>query len=182
MNQFQTIIDFFRQIQPGDYITRKMYMDTMKGDGLTESALDNIRCHLMRAGYIYDGPNKIAGIYYIARRIPKNITSNQLYEQAYGRKEDTRFKPNVVHYQLSPDLSDITGLRIASSSEVMKAFWNYVTKNQLQAKHNPRIVNAGTDPQFKAVIGGKRSIHLFEIMKELRKHMTMTGFRQVKER
>lgn len=110
MNQFQTVMEFFRQIPVGTFITRKMYMDAFKGE-IRPTMLDNYRCLLMRANFILD-PVKDrqimhykrersfpCGVYFIQKSIPNNLTSTKLTDLAYPSTIEQRKRNKILNRQ-----------------------------------------------------------------------------------
>lgn len=86
INKWFLVKDFFSHLEPGTFVTRKMYMDIMKpliGEGLA----DAYRCYLQRVGYLYDGEIiRNRGVYFMSKQIPKDITLSKVILQAYGKK------------------------------------------------------------------------------------------------
>jgi upstream activation factor subunit UAF30 len=75
-------------------------------------------------------------------------------------------KPMTV----SPDLAAVVGKGPMPRSEVVKALWVYIKKNNLQDPKNKRNINA--DANLKKVFGGKDMVNMFEMTKLVSKHLT----------
>ena len=75
-------------------------------------------------------------------------------------------KPMTV----SPELALVVGKGPMPRSEVVKALWVYIKKNDLQDPKNKRNINA--DENLKAVFGGKAMVNMFEMTKLVSKHLS----------
>jgi chromatin remodeling complex protein RSC6 len=71
---------------------------------------------------------------------------------------------------ISPELAVVVGKGPMPRSEVVKALWVYIKKNDLQDPKNKRNINA--DPALKAVFGGKSMVNMFEMTKLVSKHLS----------
>ena len=71
---------------------------------------------------------------------------------------------------LSPELADVIGKGPMPRSEVVKALWVYIKKNNLQDEKNKRNINA--DDKLKKVFDGKATVSMFEMNKLIAKHLT----------
>ncbi len=71
---------------------------------------------------------------------------------------------------ISPELAAVVGKGPMPRSEVVKALWVYIKKNDLQDPKNKRNINA--DPALKAVFGGKSMVNMFEMTKLVSKHLS----------
>ena len=65
--------------------------------------------------------------------------------------------------QVSGDLAAVVGKGPMPRSEVVKALWVYIKKNNLQDPKNKRNINA--DENLKKVFGGKATVNMFEMKK-----------------
>ncbi|HEY4500242.1 MAG TPA: SWIB/MDM2 domain-containing protein [Candidatus Paceibacterota bacterium] len=82
-------------------------------------------------------------------------------------KENSAFmKPLNV----SADLAAVVGKGPMPRSEVVKAIWIYIKKNNLQDPSNKRNINA--DANLKKVFGGKAVVNMFEMTKLVSKHLS----------
>jgi len=82
-------------------------------------------------------------------------------------KENSAFmKPLTV----SADLAAVVGKGPMPRSEVVKALWVYIKKNNLQDPKNKRNINA--DANLKKVFGGKAVVNMFEMTKLVSKHLS----------
>ncbi len=75
-------------------------------------------------------------------------------------------KPMTV----SAELAAVVGKGPMPRSEVVKALWVYIKKNNLQDPKNKRNINA--DESLKAVFGGKAVVNMFEMTKLVSKHLS----------
>lgn len=71
---------------------------------------------------------------------------------------------------ISPELAAVVGKGPMPRSEVVKALWVYIKKNNLQDPSNKRNINA--DATLKAVFGGKAVVNMFEMTKLVSKHLS----------
>ena len=75
-------------------------------------------------------------------------------------------KPMTV----SPELAAVVGKGPMPRSEVVKALWVYIKKNDLQDPKNKRNINA--DENLKKVFDGKGVVNMFEMTKLVSKHLS----------
>lgn len=75
-------------------------------------------------------------------------------------------KPMTV----SAELAAIVGKGPMPRSEVVKALWAYIKKNNLQDPTNKRNINA--DEALKKVFGGKSVVNMFEMTKLVSAHLS----------
>ena len=71
---------------------------------------------------------------------------------------------------VSADLAVVVGKGPMPRSEVVKALWAYIKKNNLQDAASKRIINA--DEALKKVFGGKAKVDMFEMTKLVSKHLS----------
>ncbi len=71
---------------------------------------------------------------------------------------------------LSADLEAVVGKGPMPRSEVVKALWIYIKKNNLQDSQNKRNINA--DDKLKKVFGGKGTVNMFEMTKLVSQHLS----------
>ena len=71
---------------------------------------------------------------------------------------------------LSEDLEAVVGKGPMPRSEVVKALWVYIKKNDLQDPKNKRDILA--DDKLKKVFGGKERVNMFEMTKLVSKHLS----------
>jgi len=74
---------------------------------------------------------------------------------------------------VSADLAAVVGKGPMPRSEVVKALWVYIKKNNLQDPAKKRNINA--DANLKKVFGGKAVVDMFEMTKLVSKHLTATA-------
>lgn len=72
--------------------------------------------------------------------------------------------------KISDDLAAVVGKGPMPRSEVVKALWVYIKKNDLQDPKNKRNINA--DANLKKVFGGKAMVNMFEMTKLVSKHLS----------
>jgi upstream activation factor subunit UAF30 len=71
---------------------------------------------------------------------------------------------------VSDDLAAVVGKGPMPRSEVVKALWVYIKKNDLQNPKNKRNILA--DDKLKKVFGGKSEVSMFEMTKLVSKHLS----------
>ncbi len=71
---------------------------------------------------------------------------------------------------VSADLAAVVGKGPMPRSEVVKALWVYIKKNDLQDPTNKRNINA--DENLKKVFAGKSVVNMFEMTKLVSKHLS----------
>jgi chromatin remodeling complex protein RSC6 len=72
--------------------------------------------------------------------------------------------------KISSELAEVVGKGPMPRSEVVKALWVYIKKNNLQDPQNKRNINA--DENLKKVFGGKATVNMFEMTKLVSKHLS----------
>ncbi|MBP6925989.1 MAG: SWIB/MDM2 domain-containing protein [Candidatus Pacebacteria bacterium] len=72
--------------------------------------------------------------------------------------------------KVSDELAAVVGKGPMPRSEVVKALWVYIKKNDLQDPKNKRNINA--DAALEAVFGGKKVVNMFEMTKLVSKHLS----------
>ena len=70
---------------------------------------------------------------------------------------------------VSSELAAVVGAGPMARSEVVKALWAYIKKNNLQDAANKRNINA--DENLKKVFG-KDQVNMFEMTKLVSKHLS----------
>jgi len=71
---------------------------------------------------------------------------------------------------LSPELQDVVGAGPMPRTEVTKALWVYIKKNNLQNPENKREIMA--DEKLKKVFNGQSKVNMFEMTKLVSKHLS----------
>jgi len=71
---------------------------------------------------------------------------------------------------ISAELAAVVGNGPMPRSEVVKALWVYIKKNDLQDPSNKRNIVA--DENLKKVFGGKEVVNMFEMTKLISKHLS----------
>ena len=71
---------------------------------------------------------------------------------------------------VSADLAKVVGKGPMPRSEVVKALWVYIKKNNLQDPKKKRNIVA--DVNLKVVFGGKAVVDMFEMTKLVSKHLS----------
>ncbi len=82
-------------------------------------------------------------------------------------------KPNSAFMKpmnISEDLAAVVGKGPMPRSEVVKALWVYIKKNNLQDPNNKRNINA--DDNLIKVFGGKKMVNMFEMTKLVSAHLS----------
>jgi chromatin remodeling complex protein RSC6 len=81
-------------------------------------------------------------------------------------------KESAFMKELTPSaaLAKIVGTKPLPRTQVVKKLWVYIKKNNLQDAKNRRNVNA--DENLKSVLGGKRTVSMFEMTKLVSKHLS----------
>ena len=72
--------------------------------------------------------------------------------------------------KLSAELEAVVGKGPMARSEVVKALWAYIKKNNLQDAKNKRNING--DEALKKVFGGKATVNMFEMTKLVSAHLS----------
>lgn len=72
--------------------------------------------------------------------------------------------------KVSDELAAVVGAGPMPRSEVVKALWVYIKKNNLQDPKNKRNIVA--DAPLKKVFGGKDVVNMFEMTKLVSKHLS----------
>lgn len=72
--------------------------------------------------------------------------------------------------KISDELAEVVGKGPMPRSEVVKALWVYIKKNNLQDPKNKRNINA--DASLKKVFDGKAVVNMFEMTKLVSKHLS----------
>lgn len=72
--------------------------------------------------------------------------------------------------KISDELAKVVGKGPMPRSEVVKALWVYIKKNNLQDPKAKRNILA--DDNLKAVFGGKAMVNMFEMTKLVSKHLS----------
>lgn len=89
MTNFEKFKHFFDQIPLGSFITRQMMLDFF--EKRDHSSMENVRCHMMRAGYICDWKREDIlygrGIYFKSKELPIEFNGNKLKKEAYVRND-----------------------------------------------------------------------------------------------
>ena len=105
-----------------------------------------------------------------AKKAPKKA-AKKTAKKAPVKKKSAR-KPNAAFMaplSPSPALSEVVGSKALPRTEIVKKFWDYIKKNNLQDKKNRRMINA--DAKLKPVFGNKEQISMFELAKIVSKHV-----------
>ncbi len=71
---------------------------------------------------------------------------------------------------VSAELGEVVGKGPMPRSEVVKALWVYIKKNNLQDPKNKRNINA--DAKLQKVFAGKKVVNMFEMTKLVSKHLS----------
>jgi chromatin remodeling complex protein RSC6 len=90
------------------------------------------------------------------------ISQNNMAE----KKVSAFMKPMSI----SAELAEVVGKGPMPRSEVVKALWVYIKKNNLQDPTNKRNINA--DAKLQKVFDGKKVVNMFEMTKLVSKHLS----------
>ena len=88
-------------------------------------------------------------------------------------KAKVKRKPNAAFMKpmnISELLQPIVGSKPLPRTEVTKRLWDYIKKNKLQDAKERRKINA--DDNLKKVLGGKKTVSMFEMTKLVNKHLS----------
>ena len=101
-----------------------------------------------------------------------DVTRNTKYmpkttgEKAAPKANSAFMKPMTI----SAALAVVVGEGPLPRSEVVKALWVYIKKNNLQDPTNKRNING--DDALTKVFGGKKVVNMFEMTKLVSKHLS----------
>jgi chromatin remodeling complex protein RSC6 len=82
-------------------------------------------------------------------------------------------KPNAAFMKaLTPSaaLAAVIGAKPVPRTEAVKKVWDYIKKNKLQDAKEKRNINA--DATLQKVLGGKKTVSMFELAKYLSKNLS----------
>ena len=99
------------------------------------------------------------------KKAAKKATKKKVAKKA---KAKTKRKPNAAFMKpLTPskELAEVVGSKPLPRTEVVKKLWEYIKKNNLQDDKNRRNINA--DEKLKPVFGGKKTVSMFEMTRDL---------------
>lgn len=100
------------------------------------------------------------------RKAIKNQATKKTAKRKSARKQSAAFMKPLA---LSASLAAVIGSEPLPRTEIVKRIWDYIKENNLQDLQNKRMINA--DAKLKPVFGGKSKISMFEIAKEVNKHV-----------
>lgn len=83
---------------------------------------------------------------------------------------DKKVSAFMKQMNVSADLALVVGKGPMPRSEVVKALWVYIKKNNLQDPKNKR--NIVVDANLKKVFDGKGVVNMFEMTKLVSKHLS----------
>lgn len=176
MNKFNKVKSFFRQYEPGEFLVRSMYMDTMR-DGIGESVLDIYRCYFQKAGYIYNGKKlRNRGVYFFSKPIPQNLTLYELIKEAYPNRNIEKIErklPFYQEFQASETLALITGMQRGFRTEFYRGVLSYIKKNNL-LRHHKQILSR-QDENLRKLCSGRRIVNTFTLIKFINEHLTKSN-------
>jgi upstream activation factor subunit UAF30 len=96
----------------------------------------------------------------------KKVAAKKAPAKKAGAANSAFMKPMTV----SAELAAVVGKGPMPRSEVVKALWVYIKKNDLQDPKNKRNINA--DENLKAVFAGKKVVNMFEMTKLVSAHLS----------
>jgi chromatin remodeling complex protein RSC6 len=88
-------------------------------------------------------------------------------------KPKVKRKPNAAFMKaLTPSaaLAAVIGGKPVPRTEAVKKVWDYIKKNKLQDAKERRNINA--DGNLQKVLGGKKTVSMFELAKHLSKNLS----------
>ena len=98
-----------------------------------------------------------------AKKTPVRTAAAKKAAPVKKAKASAKRKPSAAFMKpltLSPSLVAVIGAGPFPRTEVVKALWKYIKKNDLQDPKNKRNIVA--DDKLKAVFGGKAVVNMFE--------------------
>ncbi len=111
------------------------------------------------------------------KKTAKKTTTKKPAKKAAAKKTTkkaaTKRKPNAAFMKpMTPSnsLAVIVGAKPLPRTEVTKKIWAYIKKHNLQDAKERRNIHA--DDTLKAVVGGKKTINMFELTKFVNKHLS----------
>jgi chromatin remodeling complex protein RSC6 len=103
---------------------------------------------------------------------PKKAVKKAAPKKAASKAPKKKSTPNAAFMAaLTPSaaLADVVGSKPLPRTEIIKAIWDYIKKNNLQDKTNKRMINA--DAKLKVLFGGKSQVSMFDLAKIVSQHV-----------
>jgi chromatin remodeling complex protein RSC6 len=103
----------------------------------------------------------------------KKAPARKAAKKAPAKKATKKRAPNPAFMKPmkpSADLAAVVGPSPMPRTEVTKKIWAYIKKNNLQDPKERRMINA--DEKLRPVFGGKSKISMFEMTKQVNKHLS----------
>ncbi len=97
---------------------------------------------------------------------PKKAAPKKVAKAKVKRKPNAAFMKALTP---SADLSAVIGNKPVPRTEAVKKIWAYIKANKLQDAKNRRNINA--DAKLKPIFGGKDQVSMFDLAKQLSKHL-----------
>ncbi|HUF30802.1 MAG TPA: SWIB/MDM2 domain-containing protein [Gemmatimonadaceae bacterium] len=103
----------------------------------------------------------------------KKAPARKAAKKAPAKKATKKRAPNPAFMKPmkpSADLAAVVGNGPMPRTEVTKKIWAYIKRNNLQDPKERRMINA--DDKLRPVFGGKSKISMFEMTKQVNKHLS----------
>jgi chromatin remodeling complex protein RSC6 len=103
----------------------------------------------------------------------KKAPARKAAKKAPAKKATKKRAPNPAFMKPmkpSSDLAAVVGNSPMPRTEVTKKIWAYIKRNNLQDPKERRMINA--DEKLRPVFGGKSKISMFEMTKQVNKHLS----------
>ena len=91
-------------------------------------------------------------------------------KKAVAKKAGAATSAFMKPMKVSAELASVVGAGPMPRSEVVKALWVYIKKNDLQDPKNKRNINA--DANLQKVFAGKKVVNMFEMTKLVSAHLS----------
>lgn len=109
------------------------------------------------------------------KKAAKKAAPKKAVKKAVAKKAapKAKRKPNAAFMKaLTPSaaLAAVIGAKPVPRTEAVKKVWDYIKKNKLQDAKERRNINA--DATLQKVLGGKKTVSMFELAKHLSKNLS----------
>lgn len=175
---FEGLRDHFNEKRIGTYFLRRAFVEDhgfhVENDEVKMQEIDQLLLVFKRAAYI---KMTAPGVYQTVKRIPTYLGESKVRRIARNRRDlrdgtatkvvkVKRVVPDFMRPLLpSLELALVLGsTKPVARTQVVKAVWAYIKKNNLQDSKNKRNINA--DALLRPVFG-KDMVNLFEMSKHL---------------
>ena len=101
----------------------------------------------------------------------KKVSKKKTTKKKATKKKKRKANPAFMRsFKTSPELKAVIGSSSISRPHATKKIWEYIRKHKLQDNKNRRQINVGGTSLGK-LFPGKRSVSMFELPKQLSKHL-----------